>query len=257
MWADARRSSHTAVVTFGTYPPLGILKSVAPDAWIVDGPIIRFGPPGLRLPFPTRMTLLRWGDERLLVHSPTPLTAELKRQIDALGTVSALVAPNRLHYWWIPEWHAAYPGAEVWLAPRVREQSKGRIDFAAQELSGTEGYPWDDAIATLPIVGDYLIEVEFFHRATRTLVLTDLIENFEPDKLRPGMRLLARLGGALAPDGQTPRDLRLMLARHRETTVRAKATMLAWHPERVLLAHGQWYRENGTAELERALRWVT
>jgi hypothetical protein len=26
-------------------------------------------------------------------------------------------------------------------------------------------------------------EVEFFHRASRPLILTDLIENFEPDKL--------------------------------------------------------------------------
>jgi hypothetical protein len=202
------------------------------------------------------MTLLRWSGDRLLVHSPTPLTAELQRQVDSLGTVTALVAPNRLHYWWLPEWHAAYPNAEVWLAPRVREQSKGRIDFAAHELRGTEGYPWDEDIATLPIVGDYLTEVEFFHRSSRTLVLTDLVENFEPEKLRPGMRLLARLGAALAPDGQTPRDLRLMLARHRETTQEAKATLLGWRPERVVLAHGRWFREDGTAELARALRWL-
>jgi hypothetical protein len=36
-----------------TYPPLNTLKPVAEDVWIADGPAIRFGPPGLKLPFPT------------------------------------------------------------------------------------------------------------------------------------------------------------------------------------------------------------
>lgn len=169
----------------------------------------------------------------------------------------ALVGPNRLHYWWLPEWHAAYPQADVWLAPRIREQAKGRIEFAVRDLVDAEGYPWDEAIATLPIAGDYLTEVEFFHRSSRTLVLTDLIQNFEAEKLRAPMRLLARLGGALAPDGQTPRDVRLMFTRHRETMESAKRTLIGWQPERVIIAHGRWFRENGTAELQRALRWVS
>lgn len=32
------------MTAFGTYPPLDAPKSVAPDVWIVDGPLIRFGP---------------------------------------------------------------------------------------------------------------------------------------------------------------------------------------------------------------------
>jgi hypothetical protein len=32
--------------------------------------------------------------------------------------------------------------------------------------------------------------------------------------------------------------------------------MLAWQPERVILAHGRWYQHNGTAELRRAFRWL-
>jgi hypothetical protein len=31
---------------------------------------------------------------------------------------------------------------------------------------------------------------------------------------------------------------------------------MAWHPQRVILAHGRWYQENGEAELRRAFRWV-
>ncbi|MGJ4962821.1 hypothetical protein [Bradyrhizobium sp. HKCCYLRH3061] len=35
-----------------TYPPLNTLKLVAENIWIVDGPVIRFGIPGLNFRFP-------------------------------------------------------------------------------------------------------------------------------------------------------------------------------------------------------------
>jgi hypothetical protein len=70
----------------------------------------------------------------------------------------------------------------VYLAPRIREQSAGRIDFSAQQLDRECGYPWDGEITTLPITGNFMTEIVFFHQRTRTLVLTDLIENFEPDR---------------------------------------------------------------------------
>jgi hypothetical protein len=42
-----------------TYPPLNTLKRVVEDVWIVDGPVIRFGMPWPKMPFPTRMTVIR------------------------------------------------------------------------------------------------------------------------------------------------------------------------------------------------------
>ena len=42
---------------FVPYAPLNALKPIARDVWIVDGPEIRFGYLGLKLPFPTRMTV--------------------------------------------------------------------------------------------------------------------------------------------------------------------------------------------------------
>lgn len=37
--------------SLATYPPLNTLKRVAEDIWIVDGPVIRFGPPLLKCHF--------------------------------------------------------------------------------------------------------------------------------------------------------------------------------------------------------------
>lgn len=236
-----------------TYPPIDTLKPVSDDVWIVDGPAICFGPWPFVMPFSTRMTILRMAGN-LMVHSPTHLTTALKAQVERLGRLRWIVGPSRIHYWWIPEWHTAFPDAEIYLAPRIQEQAGGRIDFSFCPLDKDAGYPWDDEIATLPIAGRYMTEVELFHRNSRTLVLTDLIENFEPHKLPLMMRAMTWLGGVQCPDGQMPRDMRLTF--DRSVLKEAVERMLAWRPERIVIAHGRWFERNGTEELRRAFRWL-
>ena len=241
-----------------TYEPLNTLRAVAQDLWVVDGPLIRFGPRPLNMPFPTRMTVIRLGDGDLFIHSPTPLSTELAEELERwAGQPRWIVGPNRLHYWWIPEWHSAYPQAEVYLAPRIREQSAGRIDFTTQKLDRECGYPWDGEITTLPITGTFMTEIVFFHHRTRTLVLTDLIENFEPAKTSSRlMRWLTRIGGVRDPDGGMPRDMRLSFRQHKAALRTAIERMIAWDPERIIFAHGRLYTRAGTYELRRAFRWL-
>ena len=240
-----------------TYPPLNTLKPVADDVWIVDGPSIRFGPRWFRMPFPTRATIIRLPGAQLFIHSPTPLAAGLKTELASLGVPRWIIGPNRIHYWWIPEWHAAYPDARVFLAPRIRQQAGDRLALDGEPLEQRSGYPWDEWIATLPIAGSYMTEVVFFHRPSRTLVLTDLIENFEAGKVSsPLMRFLTWLGGVRDPDGSTPRDLRATFSRDGAALRDAVACMIEWNPERIILAHGRWYDRNGRAELQRAFRWI-
>lgn len=236
------------------YEPLHTLKAVAPDVWVVDGPVIRCGLPWPKLPFPTRMTVVRLAGG-LFIHSPTPLVPALQSAVTALGEPRWIIAPNRLHYWWVPEWHAAFADAEVYLAPRVRQQARGRIDFAAHDLTGDSGFEWDEALHTLAVAGRFMTEVEFFHRPSRTLILTDLIQSYEPARLHSGlMRCLTWLGGVQDPHGSMPRDMRLTF---RPAALRASVkTMIAWSPEAIILAHGRWYPSGGAAELERAFRWL-
>ncbi len=237
-----------------TYPPLNTLKRVADDVWIVDGPVIKFGLPWPKLSFPTRMTILRVEGGDLLLHSPTALDSALKDQVEQIGRPRWIIGPNRIHYWWIPDWHAAFPEAQVFLAPRIREQAAGRITFDCATLDRETGYPWDKHIATLPIASRYMTEVEFFHRASRTLVLTDLIENFERDKLESWtMRVLTRVGGVQEP-GSMPRDMRLTFRGRRQQLKAAVQTMIEWNPERIILAHGRWYASNGQAEIAQSVR---
>lgn len=250
------RLGRSSTAKQAAYLPLNCLKPIGSQAWIVDGPVIRFGMPWPKMPFPTRMTVLRLRGDRLLVHSPTELTSSLRRELDELGEVAWLVAPSRLHYSWLQEWSDAFPHAASYVAPRVDELIGSELARTAIRLDRTTGYPWDDEAATLPVRGAYLTEVVLFHHPSRTLVLTDLIENFEAHKLGALMRWTTRLARIQAPDGQMPADMRFTFRKQREQLREAVEQMIAWGPERIVIAHGRWFERNGAEELRRAFRWV-
>lgn len=238
------------------YAPIGALKPIGPDIWIVDGPEIRFGVLGLKLPFPTRMTVVRLADGGLWLHSPTAPDETLIAAIESLGPVRFLIAPNNLHYWWIPAWAARFPAAEIHAIPGLERSAKRPLP-PARILGAVAPAGWADSVDQVLIEGSMLTEADFFHRASRTLILTDLIENFEPSRFSSRFyRLLARLGGAADPDGKAPYDMRMsFLGRHRAVRA-AVERMIAWGPEKIVLAHGRWYERDAIAELRRAFRWV-
>ena len=238
------------------YQPLNRLKPIGEDIWIVDGPTIPFGALGVHFPFPTRMTVVHVAGG-LFIHSPTALDPALKAAIAALGRPRWIVAPNTIHYWWIPEWHHAFPDAAIFLAPGVVKRSKGRISCPHSLLDHDDGWPWSAALETWVIKGSGITEVDFFHHASRTLILADLIENFEADRIPSRwMRWLARLGGVLDPHGAMPRDMRLAYRSNRSRLRAVVREMIALEPRNVVLAHGKWYRDDGTAQLRRAFDWL-
>ena len=241
------------------YEPINILKQVDEDIWIVDGPIVKMAMYGTSIPFPTRMTIVRLSNGELWCHSPTELTLELKAQIDSLGLVRHLISPNKIHYAHIDTWARAYPEATAWASSGVRDraaQQKIEVTFDA-DLEDEAASEWVEDLDQLVFRGSrFMDEVVFFHRKSSTLILTDLIENFEPDKVSKWFRWLLQLGGVVDPDGKIPLDLRMTFWGQKEQARTCFKRMLQWKPEKVILAHGRWYENNGTAELQRAFRWL-
>jgi uncharacterized protein DUF4336 len=237
------------------YEPLNILKPVAPDIWLIDGPAIRF----YGIPFSTRATVVRLKGGDLWVHSPTKLTKALRAEVSSLGPVRHLIAPNWIHYAYVNEWQAAFAGAISWAAPGVeaRAASRGMALAFDHALTSQAEAPWQGQIKQMIVEGSRVHrEVVFFHKASRTLILTDLIENFEPAKLVWWMRPVVRLAGIADPDGQMPRDMRATFRANRGQLRACVEQMIAWAPERIILAHGRWYETGGVAELRRAFRFV-
>ncbi|MFK8185980.1 MAG: DUF4336 domain-containing protein [Phormidesmis sp.] len=245
--------------TITLYEPINTLKQVGIDIWLVDGPIVQMSMYGTKVPFPTRMTIVRLSNRDLWCHSPTALTQELKAQIDSLGSVRHLISPNKFHYVHIGTWANAYPEAIAWASPGVRDRTarqKVDVKFDA-DLDHKPPSQWAEDLNQLVFQGSrFMDEVVFFHRKSSTLILTDLIENFEPDKVSQRFGWLTKVVGIADPDGQTPLDLRMTFFGQKEQARSSLQQMLQWNPEKVLLAHGRWYEENGAAELRRAFRWV-
>ncbi len=237
------------------YAPLNTLKPVAEDLWIVDGPVIRF----YGLPFTTRMTVIRLPDGGLWVHSPIAPDSGLMAEIEALGPVRHLIAPNWIHYAYVPDWQARYPDAVTWAAPGVREraQSRGVALRIEHLLDSTAPDDWAGAIDQELVAGSSIHhEVAFFHRPSRSLVLTDLIENLERRAVPVWLVPLLMMAGNLDPDGKTPRDMQMTFRKGRDAARASVWRIVGWAPERVILAHGRWYAQNGEAELRRAFRWI-
>jgi len=234
------------------YEPLDLPKPVAQDIWIVDGPAIRF----YGMPFSTRATIVRLKDGGLWVHSPTRLSPALAEAVEVLGPVRHLVAPNWIHYAYVADWQARYPESEAWAAPGVVERAKKRgMDLRFDHrLEQDAPAAWAGQIDQMIVRGSEVHrEAVFFHRASATLILTDLIENFEPRKVGFWMRLATWLGGIQAPHGGMPRDMRATF-RDRAALREDLRRMIDWAPERVILAHGRWIERDGVTALRRAFR---
>lgn len=237
------------------YEPLNTLKPIVFGVWLVDGPAIRF----YGLPFSTRATIIRLASGDLWVHSPTKLTPGLQAELRDLGPVKHLIAPNWIHYAYLPEWQEAFPGVTTWAAPGVvsRAKEKGLELHVDHRLGQDAPDEWQDEIDQMIVEGSPTHrEAVFFHRATRTLILTDLIENFEPDKMPLLLVPLLKLAGITDPDGSMPRDMRATFHNGRDQLRGAILQMIDWAPERVILAHGRWFDTNGTEELKRAFSFI-
>jgi hypothetical protein len=248
-----------SVAVPGLYEPLNTLKPFADGVWIADGPLVHMAAFGARMPFPTRMSVVRLADGGLWCHSPVAPDDALFAAMDALGPVRHLVSPNLLHYVHIAAWKRRYPDAVAWASPGVRERARGQhIEVVFDADLGDQPPPaWAACIDQLRFRGSRVLEeIVFLHRASATLILTDLIENFEPGRLPVFMRWIARMAGILDPHGKAPVDMRLTFLGRRREARACVERMLAWRPQRVILAHGRCYPDHAEAELRRAFRWT-
>src|SRR4051794_4868447 len=215
---------------------------------------------GISEPFPTRMVVVRLANGDLFLWSPTEPGEGLRKEVDALGPVGQLVSPNKLHYVHVCAWKRAYPEATAWASPGVRERAASRSAEVCfdRDLVDEPEEAWRKDLDQLIFRGSrFMEEVVFFHRKTRTLILADYIQNFEVEKVGGFFYAwLLRLAGVTDPDGKIPPEARLTFWGRKGQARASLETMLAWRPEKVIMAHGRPYYRDGTAELRRAFRWL-
>ncbi|WP_374573604.1 DUF4336 domain-containing protein [Phenylobacterium sp.] len=230
-----------------TAPPL---QTFGPEIWTADGPQTEVV--GFR--YPTRMAVIRLGDGGLFVWSPVALSDGLKAQVDALGEVRHVIAPNALHHLFLEDWRRAYPAARLHAALGLAAK-RGDLAFDG-ELTDAPPAAWAADLDQTPVRGCAITtEVVFFHRASRTVLFTDLIQQFPPGWFSGWRALVARLDLMTQPEPAVPRKFRVSFTDRRA----ARADLdriLSWPAEQVLMAHGAPVLADGRAFIERAFRWL-
>lgn len=185
------------------------------------------------LPLTTRMTIVRLADGGLWLHSPVPLSPMLAQALRHLGPVRHIVAPSKTHHLFLSEAIKAFPDACVYGAPGLAEK---RPDVAAmRSLPPSLEAPWAADLEWTLFEGiPYGNETVWFHRPTRTLIVTDLLQ-WWPGTLAWSAQVYARATGVR--DGlAVPRTVR-WLVRDLEAVRRSVQRVLAWPFERVVVAH--------------------
>jgi len=230
------------------YTPTNTLKGVGEDIWIVDGePISAMG-----LVMPLRMTVIRLGDGTLLLHSAIRWTPDLAAKIAELGPVRHLVAPTIAHWKFLKDWQRACPDAVSWAVPGLRDRLQVRASGLRieRELDVTAPKEWSSDLQQGLVRGTGFVEAYLFHKPSRTLVLADLVENLEPARLPPVSAAAARL--ARATDGRPAAHVRAAILLGGSQARQDIREMVALEPEKVVFAHGDWFADNGAAQLRRA-----
>ncbi len=234
---------------------MSTLQAICEGLFLAEGPNVDF----FGFPYPTRMVVAQLaGAGGLWVWSPIALDDALKAEVDALGPVRYLVSPNKIHHLALSEWHAAYPEAKICGLPEiVAKREDLQFDIVLADAPPRE---WLLDLDQVVFHGSLALEeVVFFHRPSRTVILADLIENFEQEFLDANWKgwqaRLAHFAGITAPEGMAPLDFRISFLR-RKPAREAFAKLLAWDPERVIMAHGAWVASEGRAFLEHSFRWL-
>jgi hypothetical protein len=199
----------------------------------------------------SRMTVARLPDGGLLLHSPVPLTDDLRREIDALGPVRQIVCPNLFHHTYAGEAQRAYPAALL-LAPPGME--KKRPDLKIGESFSEAGHPgWGGALLPVSVDGCMLKETVLFHPATRTLIGADLVENFETVDHLP-TRLYLKASGIYGRVGWS--RLMRFVYRDRAAARRSVERILALDFDRAIIAHGRPLERDAKASVRQAFTWL-
>lgn len=222
----------------------GPLIPLSNDIWIAPGSHGFLG-----MDFGCRMTVIRLNTGRLVLHSPVPLNKELQNEIDKLGEVKHLIAPNKFHHLRIKDYAALYPQAEVWGAPGLPEKKRDiKFDGVLDDESTiySDGEIRHFLFQGIPTVN----EVVFYHTGSKTLILTDLLFNYSGE-ISFGIKLFTN---ALGVNGgpNVSRLIRHVFLKDREKAAESARRVLSLDFERVVLSHRDIIESDGKEIVRKA-----
>lgn len=219
-----------------------MLRACGENLWFDEYDLMM---PGVGFHFRGRMTVAKLSDGSVWLHSPIPIDDALAVEIDEIGPVKHLVAPNLFHHLHLKGVIERYPEATLYGVPGF-EKKRPDLDFD-HVLSSDAPVAWGGEFDQLLLKGaPSLNEMVFLHKPSGSLIVTDLVFNIQECKNWQS-RLLFRLVGTYKRMAHS-RSWR-MIAKDKDALRKSVHKMLSWDFERVLMAHGEVVDQDAKSKL--------
>lgn len=203
---------------------------------------------GLGAALPLRMTALADHDGLTLV-SPIRLDDELVSNIDQLGRVHTLIAPNLLHHRYLRGAIERYPAARLLGAPGLATK-RSDLTFHGELATGRVS----ESLGVQLVEGaPKLNEAVLLHEPSSTLVVTDLVFNISR---ATGMSWVVLAGISRALGRVEQSRLVRTVTQDRDAAGRSMERILAQSFDRVVPAHGDVIDRDAAAELAAGVWWM-
>jgi hypothetical protein len=231
-----------------------LLKTIDQNLWVAEQPLRFWG-----LEVGSRMTVIRLTSGELVVISPIRMDAECLQQLNTLGRVAYVIAPNLYHHLFIADFCKIYPQAQCWVPPGLeRKQPNLQPDKVMEAPAGNLEEQIDYRLvqgfmALTDLSGPAVVnEFAFFHRESRTLILTDTAFHF--DEHSPLLtQWVARSLGQYQLLRATV--LEKWASRDRQVLEAAIRQIMTWNFQRVIMAHGSIIETNARQQFKEGYEW--
>ena len=204
------------------------IKKIDEGVWCLESYFVSLGCRGS-----LRMTILRT-QSGLLLYSPVALDAENIASIRALGTVTDIVAPNKMHHMYLRPCVATFPEANCWVSEGLLEKI-GSVD-GAQIITPDVVFGNDNDIKKFTLTGHRIQETMIFHEPSRTLLTADLLYNYQSEQYSAEKIFFWMIGNYGRPN----------VAFYHRFSVKDKSsirsmidTITSWPINRIIMSHGR------------------
>ena len=231
-----------------------MLKEVDKNIWVAEQKLKYWG-----LEVGTRMTVIRLKNGEVIVISPIKVDENTINQINEVGKINTIIAPNLYHHLSISDFKSVYPDAKIFAAPGL-EFKRQDIQFDKILNQGTIGnkdeieYFLFEGFKVLDLKGiSTLNEIVFFHRESQTLILTDTAFHFDESFALTTQLTMRLIGGYKRLE---PSILEKLAVREKQKVKKSIQKVFEWDFKRVIVAHGSIIENQGKEKLKKGYEWA-
>ena len=201
--------------------------------------------PAMQLPIKSTIVSI---ENRTVLISPVPHLKKFKDQVEGLGPITDIVAPNGFHHLGINDAIEMYPDAKLWGVPALKTK---RSDINWSHIL-PENWPFQGTLDAIPLLGMPKIdEMIFYLSSEKTLIVSDLFFNHIHGK-GFGYWMVFNMFGTYKRFAVSKFFMKFI--KNNQEFKQSLQKILALNIEKIIVSHGEDVLENAKEKLLMAFK---